>query len=73
MSNLPSGWNLPPGCFESDLPGWFDCECPDCHGEGFFLSQDEATEERCETCDGSGEIDGRMLPRRREIDDTTEE
>ena len=36
--NLPSGWNLPPGCFERDLPGnspddelfdwWLEHEAP---------------------------------------------
>jgi predicted RNA-binding Zn-ribbon protein involved in translation (DUF1610 family) len=31
-----SGYNLPPGCFESDLPGWDDttltvsADCPEC-------------------------------------------
>jgi hypothetical protein len=36
---MGSGFNLPPGCYESDLPGWHDVEvdmdffCSDCDHE----------------------------------------
>jgi hypothetical protein len=36
---MGSGWNLPPGCYESDLPGWHDVEvdmdffCEECDHE----------------------------------------
>ena len=52
---LASGWNLPPGCFASDLPGYWDIECPTCHGE----------DDNCETCGGSGEVDSRVWRERR--------
>lgn len=51
--------NLPPGCSESDLPGWHDVEttltidCPTCGPWEAFLAVDERgtwVHEDCPTC-----------------------
>lgn len=40
MQELKSGWNMPPGCFESDIPG----NRPD------DMLMDQIIEERCDEC-----------------------
>lgn len=39
--------NYPDGMRESDIPGYWDIECPECEGEG------------CDHCDGTGTVDSR--------------
>jgi len=45
--------NLPPGCKDSDIPGWRPCDelvrCPHCRGQ-------EPARRKCGFCRGDGEV-----------------
>lgn len=43
--------NYPDGMRESDIPGWWDVECPNCDGD----------DPDCSTCEGAGMVDSRDL------------
>lgn len=49
--------NYPDGMRESDLPGWWDVECPSC--EEHWAETGEDANPDCDWCEGVGMIDGR--------------
>ena len=48
--------NLPPGCHESDLPGYTDITCSFCDGTGQISIAVEAPNQECDMCDGWGYV-----------------
>ena len=54
--------NYPDGMRESDIPGYWDTECPDCDGAG--TREDDYADEpgvviTCRLCGGEGVVDSR--------------
>lgn len=59
-----SSYNMPPGCFTSDLDDDRPAECHDCGGAGYFARELHTPnggyldyEQECETCEGTGRIE----------------
>ena len=54
--------NYPDGMRESDIPGWWDTECPVCDGSGEVDGEDPDDQGSiycCGNCEGSGIVDSR--------------
>ena len=61
--------NLPPGCRESDIPGYNDVDCPLCGGTGVNPDPDDVDTDEdddidpddCPECEGTGSVDSSSI------------